>query len=163
MAEIIYIGLGSNLGDRRASLQSALNQLGEQVGTILRTSSIYSSEPWGEPDQPWFWNMVVQMETSHSPQFVMQVLLDIERALGRERQEKNGPRIMDLDILLFGQKIIQEGNLQIPHPRMGVRNFVLIPLMEIAENLQIPGSDQTVEDLYLANQDELEVCLLEEE
>lgn len=163
MAEIIFIGLGSNLGDRRANLRQAMDLLEQQVGTILQASSMYSSEPWGEPDQPWFWNMVVRMTTRLSPVDLLNTLLDIERRMGRERGQKNGPRIIDLDILVYGQKIIHDANLQIPHPRMGVRNFVLIPLMEIAEHLQIPGTDQTVEDLYLANQDELEVCLLEEE
>lgn len=161
--DLVYIGLGCNLGDRIEQLTLARKQIETRIGSLVRVSSIYQSEPWGEIVQPWFYNQVVAVQTDLTPHAVLNGLLDIEREMGRIREERFGPRIIDLDILLFGRQIISDSILKIPHPRMTVRNFVLIPLMEITSDLLLPDTETTIEELYLANQEELVVCLLEED
>ena len=161
--DLIFIGLGSNLGDRRYHLQNAREQIETRVGPIIRMSSIYESAPWGQSDQPWFYNQVIAIQAGTGPHHVLEQLVAIEKEMGRVRDERYGPRIIDLDILLFGRQIIADSILEIPHPRIAVRNFVLIPLMEITTDLTLPGSQKTIEELYLENTEELDVCLLEED
>ncbi len=161
--DLVYIGLGSNLGNRLEQLNQAREQIGTRIGSLVQKSSIYESEPWGEADQPWFYNQVVAIQTDLSPHAVLESLLSIEHDMGRIREERFGPRTIDLDVLIFGQQIISDSILKIPHPRMTVRNFVLIPLMEITTDLLLPNTEMTIEELYLANQEELAVCLLEED
>ncbi len=111
---------------------------------LLQCSPFYRTEPVGKKDQDWFINGVVAAETSLSPREFLEFLLDIERQMGREREERWGPRVIDLDILFFGQKVLNESGLQIPHPRLTERRFVLIPLRDIAPHLEHPLLHKTI-------------------
>ena len=126
----IYLGLGTNLGDRHQNLQTAINKLNE-IGEVLRKSTIHETKAWGKTDQPDFLNMVIQLETSLSPQKLLEKCLQIETEIGRERFEKWGPRIIDIDILYYNDVNIDEPELKIPHPFINEREFVLKPLQEI--------------------------------
>lgn len=125
-----YIGIGTNLGDRFEHARNALAAL-ESLGSIARRSSFYRTRPLGKTDQPWFLNAVVALETSLSPQDLLGRLQSIERAMGRIRAERWGPRSIDLDLLLYDRLEIDEPNLRVPHPNMRERAFVLVPLAEI--------------------------------
>jgi 2-amino-4-hydroxy-6-hydroxymethyldihydropteridine diphosphokinase len=140
MAEA-YIALGSNLGDRERNLASAREALGRDTLKIERTSSVYETEPWGAANQDRYLNQVVRGTTPLAPHDFLAQLLDIERALGRDRTnaERFGPRVIDLDILLYDGITRNEADLQIPHPRMMERAFVLVPLAEIAPELAVGG------------------------
>lgn len=122
--------LGSNQGDRRENLKSAVSLLVRE-GSILRSSNIYETEPWGEANQPDFFNQVIEFATPVDAQSLMHILLDIEKKSGRHRVVKWAPRIIDLDILYFNEEIIREENLVIPHPQLHNRRFTLVPLAEI--------------------------------
>jgi 2-amino-4-hydroxy-6-hydroxymethyldihydropteridine diphosphokinase len=136
-----YIGIGSNLADPRAQVERALQSLARMPESrLLRFSHLYRSAPWGLPDQPEFVNAVAAIETALSPQALMQTLLAIEREAGRDRRgERWGPRILDLDLLLYGGLMLAEPGLQLPHPHLHERAFVLLPLAEIAPHLDVPG------------------------
>ncbi len=143
-----YLGLGSNLGDRGAYLKMALQALDSHPRIqITRTSSVYESEPVGFLDQEWFLNQVVEIETSLSPHALLHVLQEIENRLGREREIRWGPRVIDLDLLLFENRLLSNSELTVPHPRMYERNFVLVPLNEIAPNFLHPDGRSTQEHL----------------
>ena len=134
--KISYIGLGSNLGDRLANINKAIEYLKEnQDITVERVSSIIETEPQGGPPQGKFLNAVVKIKTTLKPKELLKVLQNIEEKLGRVRTIKNGPRTIDLDILLYGNEKIDEPDLKVPHPRMGERSFVLGPLLEIEPNI----------------------------
>ncbi len=137
----IYIGLGSNLADPQAQVEGGLRALGGLAETrLLRRSRLYRSAPWGRADQPEFVNAVAQLETTLAPQILLDALLTIERQAGRERDTTRwGPRVLDLDILLYGDVVLDEPGLHLPHPHLHERVFVLMPLCEIAPELQIPG------------------------
>ncbi len=141
MAEV-YVALGSNLGDRAGNLAAARDALGRSAVKIERASSIYETEPWGAANQGRYLNQVARGTTSLSPKALLARLLDIERALGRNRMnaERFGPRVIDLDILLYEGVTLSEPDLQIPHPRMMERAFVLVPLVEIAPDLTVGGA-----------------------
>lgn len=129
---IAYIGLGSNLGNREQYLRTALARIeGDSAITITKVSSIYETAPVGVTDQPAFLNMVIEIETSYSPSKLLDVIQSIENACGRKRDMRWGPRTLDLDILLYNQENMKSERLEIPHPRMAERAFVLIPLYEI--------------------------------
>lgn len=134
----VYLGLGSNIGDRESNLKRALDMLPARGVLIRKRSSLYETEPWGERNQPLFLNMVVESETALAPQALLGVLKDVEAALGREKARKWGPRIIDLDILLYNHIILSEDFLKIPHPCMHEREFVLRPLHEIAPDAMHP-------------------------
>jgi 2-amino-4-hydroxy-6-hydroxymethyldihydropteridine diphosphokinase len=136
-----YIGVGSNLADPRAQVERALEHLANlPQSRLLRSSRLYRSAPWGMVDQPEFVNAVGAIETGLSPSALMQALLAIERDAGRERSgERWGPRILDLDLLLYGAQTLAEPGLQVPHPHLHERAFVLLPLAEIAPDLDVPG------------------------
>lgn len=140
MAEA-YIALGSNLGEREKNLASAREALARGGVKILRASSIYETEPWGPAPQGRYLNQVVRAETALAPEALLAFLLDTERALGRDRSrgERFGPRVIDLDILLYDERKIETPDLQVPHPRMMERAFVLVPLAEIAPELAVRG------------------------
>ncbi len=142
----IYLALGSNLGDRRANLTGAIDQLRAHL-TITHTSSIYETAPAYVTDQPSFYNMVLQGQTALSPHDLLHTLQSIERALGRRETIRYGPRPIDLDILLYDDLQLETPELTIPHPRMSERAFVLIPLAEIASDLIIPGQTEPVQTL----------------
>lgn len=127
----IYLLLGSNMGNRLEYLREAESMLISNGFTIIDESSIYETAPWGEKDQPWFLNVVLQVETSYSAGEVLNHLLEIEQKLGRIRKEKWGERCIDIDILYFHDEIVDTESLQIPHPGIPDRRFTLIPLVEM--------------------------------
>ena len=154
----IYLSIGSNQGNREGFLREALEMLRKVAGHLRKVSKVYESAPWGNIQQPHFLNQVVEMQTSHSPAELMKICLKIEVALGRQRIEKWGPRKIDIDILFYGDQIIEEENLSIPHPRLQERNFVLIPLNEIAPDFVHPVLKETVSSLLQNSRDELKVA-----
>lgn len=128
----VFIGLGSNLGDRRANILEALRLLHSMPGvTVLRVSSLYRSEPWGVTDQPDFLNLVAEVATSRNPREMLDACREVERRMGRVRERRWGPRNIDVDILLFDELKFEEEDLIIPHPRMWERDFVVVPLREL--------------------------------
>lgn len=132
----VFIGVGSNLGDKSHNIERAIDYLQNNPAiTVLKTSTIIETQPVGGPPQPKFLNGVIKIETSILPRELLFVLQDIENRLGRERREKNGPRVIDLDILLYGDKVIDEPDLKIPHPYMFERDFVMKPLLEIEPDI----------------------------
>lgn len=142
MPVLAYIGLGSNMGDRRAHLEAALRRLAP-----LRVSPIVETEPWGRADQPRFLNAVAEIRTELGPQELLGRLLDLEHELGRERRERWGPRTIDLDLLLYGDRMIQTPDLAVPHPRLAERRFVLEGLAELCPGRTVPGLNRTVREL----------------
>lgn len=148
MMNIAYLSLGSNIGDREAFLKEALVQLHQASKVkIHKLSSIYETDPVGFTEQDAFLNMVVQIETELLPQELLDLCLDIEREMGRVRTIRWGPRVIDIDILLYNKDHIETSTLQIPHPRMHERAFVLVPLAEINPNLILPNFNVPVVDV----------------
>jgi 2-amino-4-hydroxy-6-hydroxymethyldihydropteridine diphosphokinase len=143
----VYIGLGSNLGDRAANLREARKRLECPAFNTLRVSSVYETEPRDMKRQPWFLNQVLEAHTSYEPQRLLGWLLDIELAMGRKRTVAKGPRIIDLDILLYAGAIIHEPGLTVPHPHMTERRFVLEPLAELTPGLKHPAKGRTIQEL----------------
>ena len=138
---MVYVGLGANLGDREATIRAAVVAL----PGVVSVSSLRETDPVGKTDQPKFLNGVAALDTSLSPRELLDLLLSIERELGRERRERWGPRVIDLDLLLYGDEIVDEPGLNVPHPRLHERRFVLEPLAEIAPGLVIPGRGRVEE------------------
>ena len=136
-----FVGLGANLGDRDGTLRAAVKRLGGVAGTVTKVSALRNTEPVGYVDQPRFLNGVVELETSLSPRALLDELLSIEREFGRDRSAAppQGPRTLDLDLLLYGRETIHEPGLEVPHPRLHERAFVLEPLVELDPELEIPG------------------------
>ncbi len=143
----VYIALGSNLRERAENLRFARERMDTADLQVLRVSSIYETEPRGLTEQPWFLNQVLEVETTLSPPQLLARLLDIECDMGRKRDLPNGPRIIDLDIILYGDRVVSEAGLQVPHPRMIERRFVLEPLAELAAELYHPIHRRTVSEL----------------
>ena len=134
------VGLGSNLGDSIATLHAAIDALARLPSTrLLRASRLYRSAAWGHAGQPDFINAVALAETGLDARVLLEEMLAIERAFGRERRERWGPRILDLDLLLYGDAILAEPGLQVPHPHLHERAFALVPLVEVDRNALIPG------------------------
>jgi 2-amino-4-hydroxy-6-hydroxymethyldihydropteridine diphosphokinase len=134
------IGLGGNVGDKRANLDRAVERLSAVPGVrVVARSGYYRTEPWGFTDQDWFLNACVVVETTLSPADLLAACLAVETSLGRRRAERWGPRIIDLDILTFGDRTIDEPGLAVPHPRLMERAFVLAPLAEVRPDLRIAG------------------------
>jgi 2-amino-4-hydroxy-6-hydroxymethyldihydropteridine diphosphokinase len=146
MPHLAYLSLGSNVGDRESHLREAIRRL-ESAGMVRSVSSIYETEPVEFTDQPQFLNCVVALETSSTPEQLMLQLLTIEKAMGRKRIQKKGPRTIDLDILLFEEEVVRTPQLTIPHPAMQYRRFVLEPLAEIAPDALHPVLKKTVKEL----------------
>lgn len=142
----VYLGLGSNLGDRDANLARALELLDGRLG-IDAVSSVYESEPVGYSAQPEFLNLVVRVQTDLAPRALLDVLQGIERTLGRERHFRNAPRIIDVDLLLYDQQVLNEQGLTVPHPRMMERDFVLRPLIELEPELRHPTAGRLADPL----------------
>lgn len=136
MSNKIYIGIGTNMGNRQHNLETALHEIAE-FSTITKKSSIYETEPVGFKPQPDFLNMVIEIDSELTPSQLIIKLQEIEHKMGRVREIKNGPRIIDLDILLYNDLVIKHPNLIIPHPRLTQRRFVLEPLFEIAPEINL--------------------------
>ena len=151
MAEItVYLGLGSNIGDRESNIIDAVNKFATSSKIdLLRSSAIYQTEPWGLRDQPKFLNSVLEIKTNLSPISLLTYTQTIESMLGRQKQVRFGPRLIDIDILLYGDQSVyfEEPYLQIPHPRMHIRSFVLIPLAELIPNHVIKQFGTSILDL----------------
>jgi 2-amino-4-hydroxy-6-hydroxymethyldihydropteridine diphosphokinase len=152
-----YLSLGSNIGDRDANLRAAIASLHRDNLHIKQVSSFYETEPVDYLDQTWFLNCVVEAETQLEAPALLRVLQSIESQMGSKKEFARGPRKIDLDILLHGQETIDTSALQIPHPRMLQRRFVLVPLAEIAPNLQHPTWSAKVADLLTQTPDKSQV------
>lgn len=154
----VYLLLGSNLGDREGLIQRAIGRIGDEIGTVVSVSSLYETAAWGNEDQPSFLNVAVGVETSMTAHQVLERTLGIEEELGRIRQEKWGARLIDIDIILYGREVIDDGErLQVPHPRMQDRKFVLEPLSEIAGGIEHPLLQQNISTILSLLKDNLEV------
>jgi 2-amino-4-hydroxy-6-hydroxymethyldihydropteridine diphosphokinase len=146
MRKLVYLSLGSNLGDREDNLRAALTRL-ERLGTIESLSSLYETEPVEMTTQPWFLNCAVALKTEKMPKQLLGGVLRLEQEMGRRRLQKKGPRTIDIDILLFGNSIIQTEGLTVPHPALHERRFVLEPLSEIAADARHPVLQRTIREL----------------
>jgi 2-amino-4-hydroxy-6-hydroxymethyldihydropteridine diphosphokinase len=142
-----YLGLGSNLGDREANLREALERMESAGIHVVRRSSIYETEPRDLPDQPWFLNAAVEVETDLFPFQLLARLQNIEREMGRRRVTPKGPRNIDIDVLSYGRSVIATADFQVPHPRMAQRRFVLEPLSEIASEFRHPATGKTAREM----------------
>ena len=157
MTNFVYILLGGNLGDREENMTVARSYIEEQVGKIIKVSSIYETASWGIAGQPDFLNQVVLILTNFSAEKVMETILAIENKMGRIRTEKNASRIIDIDILFFNDEVINEPGLTVPHPQIQNRKFVLEPLDEIASDLIHPIFKQSIKNLLSTSKDKLKV------
>ena len=134
-----FLGLGSNLGDRSYYLEEAVTAMGGAAIKVVATSRTYETEPWGVMDQPLYWNQVIEVETTLEPLELLHVCQEIEHRLGRERKVHWGPRTIDIDILLYDNRVSESEELKLPHPYLEERAFVLAPLREIAPKLVLPS------------------------
>jgi 2-amino-4-hydroxy-6-hydroxymethyldihydropteridine diphosphokinase len=148
--KVVYLGLGSNIGDREALLQSALDALNRPDLRLRRASSLYETEPIGLRDQRWFLNLAAEFETDLFPRQLLHRIQRIEKQLGRKRIVVNGPRTIDIDILLYGSFIVTTDELEIPHPRYRERRFTLAPLAELQPDLRDPVTGQSMSELLAA-------------
>ncbi|HTB14652.1 MAG TPA: 2-amino-4-hydroxy-6-hydroxymethyldihydropteridine diphosphokinase [Bryobacteraceae bacterium] len=145
--KLVYLALGSNLGDRAENLRLAREQIEAPDLHVLRASSIYETAPRDVEDQPWFLNQVLECETDLFPRQLLGRLQKIERKMGRKRTIAKGPREIDLDILLFGNAVVKAPELEVPHPRLPERRFVLEPLTELAPDKKHPGTRRTMREM----------------
>ncbi|MGB8194907.1 MAG: 2-amino-4-hydroxy-6-hydroxymethyldihydropteridine diphosphokinase [Chitinophagaceae bacterium] len=152
-----YLLIGGNVGNRRENLDKAAQLIEEQTGKIVNRSSFYETEAWGKSDQPSFFNQVLEVNTSLDPRALLKTVLQIERDMGRARVEKYGPRTIDIDILLFNDLVLETEGLEIPHPHLHLRRFVLTPLAEIAAALIHPVLKKSIDELLLECPDKLTV------
>jgi 2-amino-4-hydroxy-6-hydroxymethyldihydropteridine diphosphokinase len=156
MYDVILL-TGGNLGDRLTMLAGAREQIEKNVGPVRKASAVYETAPWGNTGQPAFLNQALAVETDLSPAAVLERILSIETGLGRKRDQKWGPRSIDIDILFYGSEVVEEKNLRIPHPEIPNRRFVLEPLREIAPEMVHPVLRQTIEALLEQTSDASEV------
>lgn len=152
MLTTIYLLLGSNLGDRAMLMQTAADRIGERIGNVTQASALYETAPWGGIEQPAFLNQVLAVKTNLAPEEVLRIILEIEHEAGRVRYERWGARHLDIDILYFGEMIMDTPRLTVPHPRLHERRFTLVPLTEISPDFVHPVLEKTNAEL-------LEVCM----
>jgi 2-amino-4-hydroxy-6-hydroxymethyldihydropteridine diphosphokinase len=153
----IYLSLGSNKGDRARYIARAIEALGACGVKVSRRSSLYETEPVETSSKSWFLNCVLKAETELLPPQLMHRLLDIERALGRRRRVPRGPRVIDMDVLLYDDRVVSSEQLEIPHPRMAERRFVLVPFAEIAPEVRHPVFKKTIAELLADTPDRSDV------
>jgi 2-amino-4-hydroxy-6-hydroxymethyldihydropteridine diphosphokinase len=154
----VFIGLGTNLGDKEINLKVAVNNLKEVKGLrVIKVAPLYRSAPWGYREQEWFLNTVLEAKTILPPRELLSILLDIEKKMGRVREKRWGPRIIDLDLLIYGDLIINDPDLVIPHPYLAERPFVLVPLADLSPDLLIPGYGRAVELMNKLDRQEQEL------
>lgn len=156
----VYLSLGSNLGDSRALVQRAVAMISGAGIQVRRVSSLYKTEPVDFTLQPWFVNCAAEVETRLTPGRLFATLKTIERSLGRRRGTPKGPRLIDIDILLYENSVVRSARLAIPHPRLSERRFVLVPLQEIAPRVRHPVTHQTVGEMLRATADSSKVIKL---
>lgn len=149
MKKLVYLSLGSNLGDRGANLEAAIQEL-SALGPVIARSSLYETEPVEVERQPWFVNCVIAIETELMPKQLLSRVLAIEQKMGRRRTQPKGPRTIDIDILFFGNSVVDTPSLTIPHPAMHQRRFVLGPLAEIAPDVRHPVLKKSARELLAA-------------
>ena len=145
--QMVYLLLGSNLGNRKEILDNAIKLLSQEIGVITSQSKDYETTPWGVTNQPYFLNLAVSIQTRLEPLQILEITQNIENQLGRVRKEKWGARLIDIDILFYGNEIIDEPNLKIPHPLLQERDFALSPLAEIAPDFVHPVLGETISEL----------------
>lgn len=153
----VYLLIGGNMGDRLANLSAAADKIRVQCGNIAAASSVYRTAAWGLTDQPDFYNQCLHLQTNYNAEALMNVLLNIEKELGRVRNEKMGPRTVDIDILLFNNEVHDTEHLQVPHPRLHLRRFALIPLAELKAEYKHPVLNKTIAELLHDCPDTLDV------
>jgi 2-amino-4-hydroxy-6-hydroxymethyldihydropteridine diphosphokinase len=156
-SELVYLSLGSNIGDRVENLNAAIAALAGARVRVRRVSSFYETEPVDYLEQAWFLNCVLEGETELQPGELLRALREIESGMGSKKLIAKGPRLIDIDILLYGQHVIDTAELQVPHPRMALRRFVLVPLAEIAPGVRHPAWAGTVEELLRGTLDKSKV------
>jgi len=156
----VYLGIGSNLGDRKVNLRNAVEKAEELTGKIVKVSSVYETEPWGFSSDDQFLNMVVKIKTSLKPSELLERLLMVESLMGRLREgKKYSSRIIDIDILFYGKQVVRTEVLEIPHPELYKRKFVLVPLAEIAPDLVHPVFKKSISELLQECSDESKIRL----
>lgn len=158
----VYLSVGSNMGDRLQLVRKAAGLIHKNLGKIARKSHIYETQAWGKTDQDPFLNQVLMINTIMAPRDLLEKIAEIEREMGRERKEKWGPRTMDIDILFYGKRVIRDKGLEVPHPELHKRLFVLAPMLEIAPELEHPILKQPIDELFMACQDLSEVIKTDE-
>lgn len=157
---MLYLLLGGNLGDKKKIFTEARELLGKRIGKMISLSSVYETEPWGFESDDIFWNQVLKIETAFSPEEILVKIQEIENSLGRIRKENRyDSRIIDIDILFYGDQIIELENLVIPHPRIQERKFTLVPLGEIAPDLVHPVFKKSIRQLLKECTDPLNVII----
>ncbi len=152
----VYISLGTNLGNKEFNLKYAIEQVAQSVGTITNQSSVYSSAPWGFSSTHTFYNQVIELETTQTALEVITLLLKVETAMGRNRKGTiYTDRIIDLDVLFYGNEVIESKLLTVPHPKLHLRNFILEPLLEIIPTYVHPTLHLTIEQLFQKSEDKI--------
>ena len=154
----VHILLGGNIGEREKVFEKAISNISNTIGPIIKSSSYYETAAWGIEDQPPFLNQVIIVDSLHSPHFILNTLLEIEKSLGRIRFQKWAERVIDLDILFIETQIIETSDLIVPHPFIQERRFTLIPLVEISPDFQHPIFKKSLSELLIDCTDKLEVA-----